>query len=185
MRSGPSLGRRCSHRCVRAAELSGALLQKGVGSSLQALPDLPVGGYALARRRHPTYRGGSKSAATDAPSQAQRLLDWCRTWPRPLGSATNLMRARLLSSNSLISWLIVRSGLVAETIQPPVGPASVETFASWLRTPEDASGFSPVDPPHRQKSLVSRIKPLADPSAPGVYGLSRKGGYSSVTKMNA
>jgi hypothetical protein len=58
---------------------------------------------------------------TDDPSQAQRLLDLVPHVPTPVWGRDELDAGEMWNSNSLNSWLIVRSGLYSETIQPPVG----------------------------------------------------------------
>jgi hypothetical protein len=63
----------------------------------------------------------SPQRLTDDPSQAQRLLDLVPHVPTAVWGRDELAAGEMWNSNSLISWLIVRSGLDAETIQPPIG----------------------------------------------------------------
>jgi hypothetical protein len=63
----------------------------------------------------------SPQLLTDDPRQAQRLLDLVPEAPTPVWGRDELAAGEMWNSNSLISWLIVRSGLDAETIQLPVG----------------------------------------------------------------
>ena len=57
---------------------------------------------------------------TDDPGRAQRLLDLVPRAPTPVWGRDELGAGEMWNSNSLISWLIVRSGLDAEAIHPPV-----------------------------------------------------------------
>jgi hypothetical protein len=62
----------------------------------------------------------SPQLLTDDPSRAQRLLDLVPDVPTPVWGRDELDAGEMWNSNSLISWLIVRSGLDTETIQLPV-----------------------------------------------------------------
>jgi hypothetical protein len=63
----------------------------------------------------------SPQLLTDDPGQAQRLLDLVPEVPTPVWGRDELAAGEMWNSNSLISWLIVRSGLDARTVQLPVG----------------------------------------------------------------
>jgi hypothetical protein len=63
----------------------------------------------------------SPQRLTDDPSQAERLLDLVPHVPAPVWGRDELDAGEMWNSNSLISWLIVRSGLDADTIHPPTG----------------------------------------------------------------
>jgi hypothetical protein len=63
----------------------------------------------------------SPQLLTDDPRQAQRLLDLVPEVPTPVWGRDELAAGEMWNSNSLISWLIVRSGLDAQTVQLPVG----------------------------------------------------------------
>ena len=63
----------------------------------------------------------SPQLLTDDPRQAQRFLDLVPEVPTPVWGRDELAAGEMWNSNSLISWLIVRSGLDADTVQPPVG----------------------------------------------------------------
>ena len=58
---------------------------------------------------------------TEDPTQAERLLDLVPHVPTPVWGRDELDAGEMWNSNSLISWLIARSGLDAKTIKPPVG----------------------------------------------------------------
>jgi hypothetical protein len=58
---------------------------------------------------------------TDDPRRAQRLLDLVPTVPTAVWGRDELAAGEMWNSNSVISWLIARSGLDAESIEPPAG----------------------------------------------------------------
>ncbi len=58
---------------------------------------------------------------TDDPARAERLLELVPQVPTPVWGRDELTAGEMWNSNSLISWLIVRSGLDAETIRCPPG----------------------------------------------------------------
>jgi hypothetical protein len=55
------------------------------------------------------------------PGCARRLLELVPQVPTPVWGRDELRTGEMWNSNSLISWLIARSGLDVESIQPPVG----------------------------------------------------------------
>lgn len=63
----------------------------------------------------------SPQRLSNDPSQAQRLLDLVPSIPTPVWGRDELGAGEGWNSNSVISWLIVRSGIAAETIPPPTG----------------------------------------------------------------
>jgi hypothetical protein len=58
---------------------------------------------------------------TDDPRRAQRLLDLVPFAPTPVWGRDELAAGEMWNSNSLTSWLIVQSGIDAESIAPPTG----------------------------------------------------------------
>ncbi len=58
---------------------------------------------------------------TDDPCLARRVLDLVRDVPTPVWGRDELDAGEMWNSNSLTSWLIARSGLHGESIQPPAG----------------------------------------------------------------
>ncbi len=58
---------------------------------------------------------------TDDPGLARRVLDLAPEAPTPVWGRDELGAGEMWNSNSLISWLIARSGLQVESIQPPAG----------------------------------------------------------------
>jgi hypothetical protein len=58
---------------------------------------------------------------TDDADLAWRLLELVPSVPTPVWGRDELGAGEMWNSNSVISWLIVRSGLPAESIRPPAG----------------------------------------------------------------
>jgi hypothetical protein len=58
---------------------------------------------------------------TDDPRLAQRVLDLVPLVPTPVWGRDELGAGEMWNSNSLVSWLIARSGLDAESTQVPPG----------------------------------------------------------------
>jgi hypothetical protein len=56
---------------------------------------------------------------TDEPTLAQRLLDLVPQVPTPLWGRDELNTGDMWNSNSVIAWLIARSGIDNESIHPP------------------------------------------------------------------
>ncbi len=102
----------------------GVVAEGAVGSSL-------AGRFRIFRYEVRRWRDGvipdvaeavaSPQLLSDDPSQAQRLLDLVPEVPTPVWGRDELDAGEMWNSNSLISWLIVRSGLDTEAIQVPVG----------------------------------------------------------------
>jgi hypothetical protein len=58
---------------------------------------------------------------TDDARQTQRLFDLVPRVPTPVWGRDELGAGEMWNSNSVISWLIARGGLAADSIQPPAG----------------------------------------------------------------
>ena len=58
---------------------------------------------------------------SDDPDCARRLLDLVPEAPTPVWGRDELGAGEMWNSNSLISWLIARSGLTVQSIRPPMG----------------------------------------------------------------
>jgi hypothetical protein len=69
----------------------------------------------------PRRRVASPQLLTEDPTQAEHLLDLVPHVPTPVWGRDELDTGEMWNSNSLISWLIARSGLDAKTIKVPVG----------------------------------------------------------------
>jgi len=96
----------------------------------------PVGGRRIARFRLFRYevrrwRDGvipdageavaSPQLLSDDPWRARCLLNLVDSIPVPIWGRDELGTGEMWNSNSVISWLLARSGLPADTIQPPAG----------------------------------------------------------------
>lgn len=64
---------------------------------------------------------GSPQRLSDDPRQAQRLFELVPSVPTPVWGRDELGVGEMWNSNSVISWLIARSGIAAETIPLPAG----------------------------------------------------------------
>jgi hypothetical protein len=69
----------------------------------------------------PAEAVGSPQRLTDDPRQAQRPLDLVPSVPTPVWGRDELGVGEMWNSNSVISWLIARSGIAAEAIPLPTG----------------------------------------------------------------
>jgi hypothetical protein len=58
---------------------------------------------------------------TGDTGRAQRLLDLVPAVPTPVWGRDELHAGEMWNSNSVISWLIARSGIAVESIDPPAG----------------------------------------------------------------
>jgi hypothetical protein len=63
----------------------------------------------------------SPQRLTDDPEVAQRVLDLALDVPTAVWGRDELAAGEMWNSNSIIAWLIARSGLPAELIHPPAG----------------------------------------------------------------
>jgi hypothetical protein len=64
---------------------------------------------------------GSPQRLTDDPDVVRRIWDAVPVLPRLVWGRDQLRAGEMWNSNSVIAWLIARSGLAAESIQPPDG----------------------------------------------------------------
>jgi hypothetical protein len=63
----------------------------------------------------------SPRVVTTDPQATQRLLDLVPLVPTPVWGRDELHAGEMWNSNSVVAWLIVRSGLEVERCHPPVG----------------------------------------------------------------
>lgn len=63
----------------------------------------------------------SPQRLTDDPELARRVLELVPSVPTPVWGLDELHAGEMWNSNSLISWLIVRSGLSVDSVHPPTG----------------------------------------------------------------
>ena len=62
---------------------------------------------------------GSPLRLTDERARAQQVLDLVPQVPTPVWGRDDLKTGEMWNSNSVIAWLITRSGIDTESIQPP------------------------------------------------------------------
>jgi hypothetical protein len=63
----------------------------------------------------------SPQRMTDDPILARRILDLVPEVPVPVWGRDELGAGEMWNSNSLVSWLLARSGLGVEAVRPPAG----------------------------------------------------------------
>jgi len=63
----------------------------------------------------------SPHRVSDDPEVARRLLELVPQVPTPVWGRDELRCGEMWNSNSLTSWLIVRSGLAVDSVRPPTG----------------------------------------------------------------
>ena len=63
----------------------------------------------------------SPQRLSDKPERARRLLELVPDVPTPVWGRDELGAGEMWNSNSIISWLIARTGLDVESIRPPAG----------------------------------------------------------------
>jgi hypothetical protein len=90
---------------------------------------------------------------TDDPERARKLLELAPSLPTPVWGRDELHAGEMWNSNSIIAWLIARSCLDTEAIQPPRGGRAPGwnaglTVAQWQQ--HAASGRS-------TRSLITRL----------------------------
>lgn len=64
---------------------------------------------------------GGPQRLSDDPARARRLLDLVPQLPTPVWGRDELRAGEMWNSNSVISWLLARSGLATGSIRPPHG----------------------------------------------------------------
>jgi hypothetical protein len=63
----------------------------------------------------------SPQLVSDDPVVARRLLDLVGSLPSPVWGRDQLGTGEMWNSNSVVAWLLARSGLPTDTIRPPAG----------------------------------------------------------------
>jgi hypothetical protein len=106
------------------------------GPSRGVLVDGPVGGRRLGRWRVFRYEVrrwpngviadadeavASPQLLSDDPAVARRLLALVGSLPSPVWGRDELGTGEMWNSNSVIAWLLARSGLPTDVIRPPAG----------------------------------------------------------------
>jgi hypothetical protein len=136
----------------------GVVAEGAVGSSL-------AGRFRIFRYEVRRWRDGvipdvaeavaSPQRLTDDPGQAQDVLDLVPRVPAPVWGRDELDAGEMWNSNSLISWLLVRSGLYATTIQPPDGGRAPGWDAGLVVARRQTAGGTGSLVPNRRRTLRS------------------------------
>lgn len=111
----------------------------------------------------PLGAGGHSVRLTDDPCVAQRVLDLVRDVPTPVWGRDELDAGEMWNSNSLSSWLIVRSGLDAESIEPPAGGRAPGWDAGLVGARRQEArpppGFDPTAAARSMPSILRHMRP--------------------------
>ena len=106
------------------------------GASRGVVVEGPVGSRRMARWRVFRYEVrrwqdgiiadvdeavASPQLLSDDPARARCLLDLVGSLPHPVWGRDELRAGQMWNSNSVIAWLLDRSGLPTDTIHPPAG----------------------------------------------------------------
>jgi hypothetical protein len=87
----------------------------------------------------------SPQRLSDDPRQARRLLDLVPSVPTPVWGRDGDGVGEMWNSNSVISWLITRSGMAAETIPLPTGGRAPGWDAGLVVAHRELTRMSPLD----------------------------------------
>jgi hypothetical protein len=82
----------------------------------------------------------SPQPLSEDPLLARRLLDLVDSLPSPVWGRDELKTGEMWNSNSVISWLLARSGLPTSPIRPPVGGRAPGWEAGLVTARRSASG---------------------------------------------
>jgi hypothetical protein len=111
-------------------------IRDGNGAQRGVVGEGPVGTrwagtFRLFRYELRRWRGGSipdvaeavesPKHLSDDPDQVRRLLELVPFVPRPFWGRDELHAGEMWNSNSVVSWLLARSGLDISSIDPPAG----------------------------------------------------------------
>ena len=91
---------------------------------------------------------------TDDPVVAQRVLDLAGHVPTPVWGRDELGAGEMWNSNSLIAWLIERSGLSAESVHPPARGRAPGWRAGLIVARQLRTGPGSPDLPPRRGSTA-------------------------------
>jgi hypothetical protein len=102
----------------------GVVVEGPVGS--RRLARWRIFGYEVRRWRDGVIADADEAVASpqllsDDPGLARRLLDLVGCLPSPVWGRDELGTGEMWNSNSVISWLLARSGLPTDAISPPAG----------------------------------------------------------------
>jgi hypothetical protein len=106
----------------------------------------------------------SPRCLSDDPALARRLLDLVGTLPNPVWGRDELATGEMWNSNSVVSWLLTRSGLQVEPISPPAGGRAPGWDAGMIvaRREFGPPGREPVgdgdDDPSPVRGVVTHVR---------------------------
>ena len=86
---------------------------------------------------------------TDEETRAQRVLNLVPQVPTPVWGRDELKTGDMWNSNSVIAWLIARSGMDAESIQPPTAGRAPGWQAGLVVAQRQETETLPAPLPHR------------------------------------
>ena len=92
----------------------------------------------------------SPQRVTDDPGKARLLLDLVRALPTPVWGRDELGNGEMWNSNSVIAWLLARSGVPVRTIVPPTG-GRAPGWRAGLATARRQSGDERPGVPRRSR----------------------------------
>jgi hypothetical protein len=101
----------------------------------------------------------SPQLLTDDPVVARRLLELVCCLPSPVWGRDELGTGEMWNSNSVIAWLLARSGLATETIRPPAGgraPGWQAGLTVARRSPSGSDHAAEVPHPVGRSTLLAR-----------------------------
>jgi hypothetical protein len=75
----------------------------------------------------------SPQLLSDDPLLARRLLDLVGSLPSPVWGRDELGTGEMWNSNSVVAWLLERSGLPTDAIRPPAGGRRQDGRRAWSR----------------------------------------------------
>jgi hypothetical protein len=104
--------------------------------------------------------------------QAQRLLDLVPQVPTPVWGRDELRTGEMWNSNSLVSWLLVRSGLDVEAVHPPEGGRAPGWHAGIVAAHRDRAEASQLGDP--ESAQASDACSTAITPRPGLGGRRTK-----------
>ena len=134
----------------RNGALRGVVAEGAVGSRLAR--SLRIFRYEIRRWRDGEIPDvdeavDSPQLLTDDPRLARRILELVPHVPTPVWGRDELHAGEMWNSNSVISWLLARSGLSVESVDPPAGGRAPGWRAGLVvarrQTPTAMRGYSP------------------------------------------
>jgi hypothetical protein len=94
---------------------------------------------------------------SDDPERARRLLSLVPSVPMPVWGRDELRAGEMWNSNSVIAWLIARTGLDAEAIQPPSGGRAPGWKAGLVvARRQDINARQRISQPPRQAATLTQ-----------------------------